>query len=217
MTSNHLEFIVEEPSMEAFLRGLLPKLLGSNSTFEIYPHQCKEDLIKHLPMRLAGYRMWLPENWRIFVVVDCDNDECNQLKNKLENIAEKAGLRSRTKRDEYSWQIVNRIAIEELEAWYFGDWAAVRQVYSKVNPNIPTQAHYRHPDTIKGGTWEAFERCLQKAGYFKGGLRKIEAARLLGKALDPLRNRSPSFSVFRDAIIEAATQGISISSDVDCS
>lgn len=206
MTGQHLDFIVEEPSMEAFLRGLLPNMLSMRATFEVYPHQCKDDLIKNLPARLLGYSAWLPDSRRIVVVLDCDNDECSNLKVEIEKIVEKAGLRSRAKRENLPWQIVTRIAIEELEAWYFGDWAAVKQVYPKVNPNIPTQAHYRHPDAIKGGTWEAFERCLQKAGYFKGGLRKIEAARLLGQAIDPQRNRSPSFLAFRDAVIEAIAE-----------
>ena len=49
MTVAHIEFLVEEPSMEAFLRGLVPKMLDSQTTFEIYPSLCKDDLIKHLP------------------------------------------------------------------------------------------------------------------------------------------------------------------------
>ncbi len=32
------------------------------------------------------------------------------------------------------------------------------------------------PDAIPGGTWEAFERVLQRSGYFQTGLRKLEAA-----------------------------------------
>ncbi len=205
MRAEHLDFIVEEPSMEAFLRGLLPNILSNKATFEVYPHQCKSDLIRNLPARLLGYSAWLPKGRRIIVVVDCDNDECNRLKLDIEEIVQRAGLRSRTKRENLPWQIVTRIAIEELEAWYFGDWDAVKLVYPKVNPNVPTQAHYRHPDAIKGGTWEAFERCLQRAGYFKGGLRKIEAARLLGCACNPEQNRSPSFLAFRDAVLEAIT------------
>jgi hypothetical protein len=205
MTAEHLEIIVEEPSMEAFLEALLPSVLGEKATFRVYPHQCKDDLIKHLPSRLIGYGSWLPDQWRIVVVVDCDNDECTVLKQQLEDIVDKAGLRSRARFAHRPWQIVTRVAIEELEAWYFGDWVAVRQIYPRVNPSIPAQALYRNPDSIRGGTWEAFERCLQRAGYFKGGLRKIEAARLLGKAIDPYQNRSPSFVSFRDAIMEAVT------------
>lgn len=36
MTVAHIEFLVEEPSMEAFLRGLLPRLLDEQTTFGVY-------------------------------------------------------------------------------------------------------------------------------------------------------------------------------------
>ncbi len=42
----------------------------------------------------------------------------------------------------------------------------------------------------------AFERILQKRGYCKTGLRKIEAARAIAAHIDPGRNRSHSFSTF---------------------
>ena len=96
--------------------------------------------------------------------------------------------------------VVNRVAIEELEAWYFGDWEAVGAAYPRVDRNVPSLAKYREPDAIKGGTWEAFERVLQSAGYFKTGLRKIEAARAVGAHLEPSRNTSPSFGALRDAL-----------------
>ena len=72
MRVEHVEILVEEPSMETALRLLLPKIVGKLS-FEIYPHQCKQDLLDRLPDRLRGYRQWLPENWRIVVLLDCDN------------------------------------------------------------------------------------------------------------------------------------------------
>ena len=50
---------------------------------------------------------------------------------------------------------------------------------------------------IRGGTWETFERVLQKAGYFEGGLRKIEAAKTIGPHMVPDRNTSPSFAALR--------------------
>jgi broad specificity phosphatase PhoE len=100
---------------------------------------------------------------------------------------------------------VNRLVIEELEAWYFGDWEAVRKAYPKVNATIPSQGKYRSPDAIKGGTWESFERVMKAAGYFKTGLRKIEAARAVAAHMDPSRNRSRSFQVLHEALAEMAT------------
>jgi hypothetical protein len=95
-----------------------------------------------------------------------------------------------------------RIAVEELEAWYFGDWEAVRDAYPKAPPTIAVQAKYRRPDAITGGTWEAFERVMRRGGYFRGGLQKIEAARRIGEHVDPDRNTSPSFQVFRRLLDE---------------
>lgn len=203
MTAEHLEILVEEASMEAFLRALMPGLLGDAVPFNVYPHQGKQDLLDKLPNRLSGYARWLPPTWRIVVVVDQDDDACAELKKRLEQMAAATGLRTRTAAGSTVWQIVNRIAIEELEAWYFGDWQAVQKVYPRVNATVPRQAKFRDPDAVAGGTWEAFERVLQNAGYFKSGLRKIEAARDLGAVIDPSRNRSPSFRVFRAAILEA--------------
>jgi hypothetical protein len=199
----HIEILVEELSMEAALRVVVPKIIGDLS-FEVYPHQCKNDLLTKLPERLRGYATWLPEDWRVVVVVDRDDDPCKQLKERLDAMARSAGLKTRTQDHSPSAQIVNRLAIEELEAWFFGDWEAVRAAYPRVNPNIPAKQGYRDPDGVSGGTWEALERTLRRAGYFATGLRKIEAARTIARHMVPQRNRSRSFQTFRDALSEVA-------------
>ncbi len=203
MTAEHLEILVEEPSMEAFLKELLPRVIGDQPSFRIYPHQGKQDLLEKLEARMRGYRSWLPANCRIVVLVDRDDDDCSNLKGHMEQISHSAGLRSRSAAGGLPWQVVNRIVIEELEAWYFGDWNAVRRSYPRVAANVPMKAPYRQTDAIAGGTWEALERILKQAGYFTSGLRKIEIGRILGKQVDPAANRSPSFIAFRDALLEA--------------
>ncbi len=203
MKDVHLEILVEEASMEVFLRALLPRLLGDGARFDVHAYQGKDDLVKKLPDRLRGYTHWIPETWRIVVVVDRDQDDCYTLKQRMEAIITDANLRSRAKAKSMQWQVVSRIAIEELEAWYFGDWETVCALYPGVSENIPKKKNYRDPDAIPGGTWESFERILQKAGHHKGGLRKIEAARALGGKMVPDRNRSRSFQVFRAALLEA--------------
>jgi hypothetical protein len=201
MAVSHVEVLVEEPSMEAALRVLLPRVVGDLS-FAVYPHQGKADLLKRLPDRLHGYANWLPDDYRIVVVVDRDEEDCHALKQQLERIGSDAGLRSRSQAMGQPYQVVNRLAIEELEAWYFGDWEAVRAAYPRVPETIPQQARYRDPDAITGGTWEAFERVLQRAGYFQAGLRKIEAAREVAEHWQPQANRSKSFCAFRDVLME---------------
>jgi len=189
--------------MEAFLRALLPRLLPAGRTFEVHAFQGKADLLGKLEARLRAYAAWLPKDWRVVVVVDRDDDDCHELKQRLEEAADKAGLRSRSRAGARPWQLVNRIAIEELEAWYFGDWDAVRAAYPRVSPDVPKRQGLRDPDAIAGGTWEAFERIMQRHGYFKGGLAKIEAARAIGAQIEPERSRSGSFQAFHQALVEA--------------
>ncbi len=189
--------------MEAFLRALLPRLLPPDRSFDVHPFQGKPDLLGKLASRLRGYAAWLPEDSRIVVVVDRDDDDCAALKARLEEIAADALLSTRSHTAGRDWQVVNRIAIEELEAWYFGDWEAVRTVYPRVPSTVPRRAAYRNPDAVTGGTWEAFERVLMHNGYYRGGLAKVEAARLLGAHVSPARSTSASFGVFCNWLDEA--------------
>lgn len=201
MAATHLELLVEEPSMEAFLRGLLPRLLPEDRSFEIHAFKGKSDLLRKLDSRLRGYAQWLPQDWRILVVVDRDDNDCRMLKARLDLIAGDCGLR--TDRTRTDWQLVNRLAIEELEAWYFGDWDAVRVCFPRASASIPGKQAYRDPDGIGGGTWETFERILQRCGYFRTGLPKVEVARALGTHLSAEANRSASFRAFVRAVESA--------------
>lgn len=201
MTVAHIEILVEEYSMEVVLRILVPKIVG-NLSFNVYPYQGKQDLLNQLPARLRGYRKWLPDDWRVVVVMDRDDDDCTALKKRLEGMATQAGLISRTRHRRGNYQVANRLAIEELEAWYFGDWHAVVTAYPRLSTTIAQAARYRNPDAIRGGTCEALERILLRAGYFRGGLRKIEAARAIAPHLVPARNTSRSFAVLHQTLDE---------------
>ncbi len=186
--------------MEAALEILLPKMLRAGVGIEIRQFQCKDELLQRLPQRLNGYAKWLPESTRILVIVDRDDDNCIALKQRLETIAVAAGLGTKSKPLSGRVIVINRVAIEELEAWFFGDWAAVRQAYGRVDPNTPAKAAYRNPDGVLGGTWEAIEREMQKRGYFSSGLRKVEFARSVAQHMDPSVNGSQSFCSLRDAL-----------------
>ena len=189
--------------MEDFLQGLLPHVLPEGCTFDFHVHQGKPDLLRKLGNRLRGFSRWLPADWRIVVVVDSDNEDCRVLKDKLEQAAANAGLLTRSQAHGGAWRVVNRIAIRELEAWYFGDWEAVCQAYPRVRSNIPRQARYRDPDAIRGKTCKAFHRILKERGYFRAELHKVEAAQAIAPRIDPARNRSRSFTVFHAALVEA--------------
>jgi hypothetical protein len=209
----HIVFFVEELSAEAALLNLVPKILGESVvSFEIHPFQCKADLLSNLSGRMRSYAKWLPEDWRIVVLVDEDRSNCQSLKERLENAARDAGLITRSMTDNTNsfsrFQVMNRIAIEELEAWFFGDVNAINQAYPKVPKTLGSRSRYYDPDKIEGGTWEALERELKRMGYFSGGLRKIEAAKRISASMQPDQNISKSFQVFRDGLRDMVRWGI---------
>lgn len=201
MTVTHLEILVEEPSAEAALNAFLSRQL-TELTFEIHAHNGKQDLLRKLPQRLAGYSKWLPDSARIIVLVDRDDDDCELLKETLDRAAKDARLVTRSSRRK-RFHVANRIAIEELEAWFFGDWDAVMTAFPRAPRNIPHKAGFRDSDAIAGGTWEALERILRSVGYMDGGLRKIEAARTIAQFMDPSRNTSRSFRHFWNVLTES--------------
>jgi hypothetical protein len=197
----HWEFLVEEPSAEAALQALWPKL-GAPDTLNVHQHQGKPDLLRKLPGRLRGYRHWIPDDWLIVVLVDLDFEDCQALKGSLENIAEEAGLVSKSAAVAgQAIQVVNRLAIRELEAWFFGDVEALVQAYPGVPRTLANRARFRNPDDITH-PWEMLEQVLQQAGYYGGGLPKIETARRIAHHMDPDRNRSKSFQVLRDTMLQ---------------
>ncbi len=196
----HIEFILEEPSAEAFLQVILCKLLPSETTWSFVVFQGKQDLLTNLRPRLKAYRKWLPDDYKLVVLVDKDRQDCGQLKARLEKAATDAGLPTKSKPKNGAFVVLNRIAVEELEAWFFGDPAALVTAYPGVPLSISAKAPYRDPDSIAGGTWEALQRVLQKAGYFGGGLPKIQVAREMTKHMDPARNTSASFGHFMQGL-----------------
>lgn len=200
-----IQFYTEELSAEAALRLLLPRILGNEVDFDIQVFQGKSDLLNNLPNRLRGLITWMPNDWRVVVVVDRDDDDCLALKEQLNQIATDAGLTVRgTCAEGQHFQVLNRIAVEELEAWFFGDVPALCAAYPRLNANLGQREPYRDPDAISGGTWERLERELQQVGYHKGGLQKIALAREVTRHMQPERNRSRSFQTFYQGLKELA-------------
>jgi len=91
--------------------------------------------------------------------------------------------------------VLARVAVEELEAWYLGDLTAIRAAYPRVPATLNKKRGLRNPDSVAGGTWEALDRVLKKAGY-PAGLRKIAAAEAIAPHMEPGRNTSHSFQIF---------------------
>ena len=197
----HIEFLLEEPSAEAVLNAILPKILSDNISFELHVFKGKQDLLRKLPTQLQVYSKWIPNNWRIMVLIDEDRRNCHELKAKLENAAHEAGFVTKSNAaPNENFQVVNRLAIEELEAWFFGDVEAMHAAYSRIPINLQSKAKYRNPDAIRGGTSEALERLLIQAHYYTGKLPKTEVAQNIAQHMEPSRNRSKSFQVFVEGL-----------------
>jgi hypothetical protein len=193
--SCRLEVIVEEPSAEETMKHLLPKIVGSRAEAKVINMRNKSRLLKDLPSRLRAYRQRIDngENLRIVVLVDRDQDDCEALKQRLEDMARDAKLATKTQTDENErFFVVNRIVVEELESWFIGDTAALREAF----PSLPQKFPGNFSNADNGGTWERLHRFLKKNGIYRSSYPKIDAARKIAPHIDPDRNRSRSFRQF---------------------
>lgn len=114
----HVEFLVEEPSAEAALQSLVPRILGPEHAFEVHVFQGVQDLMGKLPNRLRAYSTWIPDDWYIVVLRDTDRADCHQLKTTLDTLATQAGLVTKSAAGTGRFHVMNRLAVEELEAWF---------------------------------------------------------------------------------------------------
>ncbi|WP_375433880.1 DUF4276 family protein [uncultured Hymenobacter sp.] len=192
----HIEFLLEEPSAEAALNILLPKLLPPDATWNCYPHRGKTDLLQRLPGRLKTYTHQFPHQpeLRVVILMDADTD-CRQRKVELEKVVADAGLPTKTTAlPGQPFRIITRLAIQELEAWFLGDRTAIQTAYPRVRPQHFSGLPH-DPDTI-ADTWGTLWRVLQEGGYYKAGKAKVEWAETIAPHLDPKQNRSVSFQYF---------------------
>jgi len=199
-----LDFFLEEQSAEAALKNLVNSILP-NREFKMYFHafRGKQDLLEKLPGRLKAYSRWMEEDHKILVLVDRDKDNCHLLKARLEQFACEANLKT-ISGSPCQFAVINRIAIEELEAWFFGDVEAVHSAYPRIPKSLNKKAPVRNPDAIQGGTSERLEKLLMDAKYHPGGLEKIRAASEISIHMNPERNISRSFQVFRDGLLRVS-------------
>lgn len=185
----YFEFLVEELSMEIVLREIIPKIIGSKHTFNIRNFQNKDRLLKRLPERMKSYAKYVNKDWIIVVLIDRDNDNCYELKKKLCKAS--SVITQAT--------VLNRIVIEELEAWFFGDIPAICNEYQRIPLSLSNKKQFRNPDAIKGGTWEQLNQVLKKYGY-DTGLQKREFAQRVAIHMNIDNNKSKSFQILRDSL-----------------
>lgn len=195
---DHIEFLVEGASMKEALNLLLPGILPDDVGFEVFDLGSKSQFLKKWPNRMRGYATWLPHvNRAVVGVIDADQDDCRGLRNELADAAREAGLTVCSPSGNRRGQVLPRIAVEMLEAWYFGDVAALAAAYGPSLARLGIGSGCRRPDEIR-------DPARRLGGLLKGkhgaGLNKIQLARDVAGQMDIDRNTSPSFCRLRDGV-----------------
>ncbi len=210
----HFEVLVEDSSGAIAIQTLLEKILGPNGLDHAYkvhayrgighiPKDLREVadpqkriLLDRLRKILQGYGRSLQSfEAVVLVIVDLDDRDCIQFKEEMLGILTACNPRPTA---------FFRIAIEELEAWYFGDHAALKQAYPRAK------------DTVIGGygqdsicgTWEKLADAvypggslkLKALGYPVIGAAKCEWAERISAHMNLDANISKSFQIFRDTV-----------------
>lgn len=173
-----LIFMLEELSMKALLDGILPRILPEGVEFVTIPHGGKRELELSLPRKL---RAWNEPDVAFVVVHDQDSNDCVELKRDLQGICVMSGR-----------QVLIRIACRELEAWYWGDLAAVSEAYGVDLKHLAAKSKYRNPDSIDHPKNE-LKRYLPRMG-------QIDGARRIAPHMNLEENTSRSFQVFMQGV-----------------
>ncbi len=172
----HLVFMVEEPSMAEVLKVMLPQMLPPAITFQLVPHEGKNDLEKSLPRKL---RAWRTPEIQFVVLRDQDSADCFAVKKRLVELCRQAG-RADT---------LVRIVCPHLEAWFIGDLRAVESAFQlKGLARKQRKRKFQDPDALANAEQEL--RKLVPA------YQKISGARAIAPHISLAQNLSKSYQNF---------------------
>jgi hypothetical protein len=213
----HIEILTEDSSSQRLLEHLMPKLVGPTGgahSWRLHAYRgigrippglskssdpSKRILLDQLPRLLRGYAR-TPGIDAVVVVLDTDERDCVTLLTELRSLAVSCSA---------SHLALFRLAIEETEAWYLDDRAALKRAYPRAR--MRALGHYVQ-DSVCGTRELVAEavhpgglRSIQQAGWPLPGQIKHGWADRIAPLLDPEANRSPSFRKLRDGIRRMAT------------
>ena len=178
-----LIFLLEEPSAEEMLKGILPHILPEDCTSEFKVFEGKQDLDKRLSLIL---RAWRTPQCSFIVLRDQDSGDCQVIKQNLIGLCRKAG------REELP--IVVRVTCRELESYYLGDLAAVEKGLGMTSlARRQNSRKFRDPDRLGSPSGEL-------ARLTNGLYQKISGSRAIAPHLDLTHNTSHSFNVLISGI-----------------
>lgn len=195
--------LVEGTSDEPTVREILTRHFGlvHGSQFQIHPHRGKgkipEDLtapppptdrtlLAQLPATLRAYSL-KGKKACIVVLVDQDDDDCVQLLTDLRNML--ANLNPRPA------NVLFRIAMEEIEAWFLADQNAVVAAYPKADfKGIPSHGIDQVDDPS-----DELTKCLGEPLPCTGQMKAVWAENI-APHLDLDAPKSPSLKKFIEGI-----------------
>ncbi|MDM8547506.1 DUF4276 family protein [Candidatus Venteria ishoeyi] len=212
----HFEILVEGQTELTTLSILMDKIVGQYNvphTWKIHKHQGigrlpgnlvgqpqKNDrtLLHNLPSRLRAYGNRMGDQEIVVLLLDLDDrKDCVAFKNELWLVLDSC---------EKKPNFLIRIAIEELEAWYFGDQHAIEKAYPDYNKKVLAD----YIQDAQCGTWEQLAEAIHPGGlkslqhYGKRSIRILEEKRKWAAKIAPHmnveKNKSPSFCCFRDGL-----------------
>lgn len=208
----HIEFLVEDRSGELLLKELLPKLFGKQSeshSWRLHSYKgigrvpkgltkagdpANRILLDQLRRILRGYGQTYGID-AVVVILDVDRRNCVEFLAELQAIAANCEPAPNT---------LFRLAIEEMEAWYFGDIAALKAAYPKAKADVIG----RYVQDSICDTWETLadaiypggSAAIKKIGWPLPGQMKCKWATEIGPLMDAEVNNSISFCKLRDGI-----------------
>lgn len=167
------------------------------------PRPQDRSLLHNLPSRLRAYGREKRHDLVVVVLVDLDErPDCIAFKTQMTNLLNGCHPRPRS---------LFRIAIEELEAWFLGDQAAIQSTY----PRYQTASLQSYQQDTQCGTWEILADVIHPGGrqtllsHGKRSRRILEEKRRWAKTLCPQmqisHNLSPSFQCFVKGLQQLAT------------
>ena len=192
---DRIEILVEEPSMEEVLKGLLPGILPEGWAVDkncfVRPHQGKQDLQRSIPRKVAAASK--KDIMIGFIILqDQDSADCVELKHKLATLCDTAFVGG------HAVPYKVRVVCHELEAWYLGDMSAIEKVFPRFKPaQYQNKRMFRNPD-----------KCVNPKRELKnivGDYSQIATAREMAQHMCPAKNKSCSFNHFVKALIQMAS------------
>jgi hypothetical protein len=177
-TQSTYVFFTEELSMKSFLEALLPRLgLPDSVKCLVLSSAGKTDLKTGLEKRLKA---WSEPVEHFFVLMDNDSKpSCKDTKQELQTSCQDSGKSN----------VTVIIVCQELEAWYFGDVAALKEKCRKKHHGKRFALPQRH--TVYDKLTKPYDNHIK---HYIDNISKTQLAAEMGRCIRLTDNTSGSFN-----------------------